>query len=172
MRGDKPSSVLDIDSFVDWYLVNELACNEEPQFPKSCFLYLKNGRLYAGPVWDFDLAFENDDRTYPIMNNSDWIFNSKGSTTGYMKQLVNQIIKDATGKAEMKAIWGKTREKDLTAEKFNAYIEAQAQMLQESQQLNFIRWPIMNTLVHQNPRTWGSYEAEVENVKLLSPTKS
>ena len=54
MRGDKPGSVLDLESFADWYLVNELACNGEPQFPKSCFLYLKNGRLYAGPVWDFD----------------------------------------------------------------------------------------------------------------------
>ena len=28
-----------------------------------------------------------------------------------------------------------------------------------------MRWNIMNTKVHQNPRIWGSYEAEVENVR-------
>ena len=38
-------------------------------------------------------------------------------------------------------------------------------MLNESQELNFIRWPIMNQYVHQNPRIRGSYEAEVENIR-------
>ena len=34
-----------------------------------------------------------------------------------------------------------------------------------SQELNFLRWPIMKKIVHQNPRIWGSYAAEVENVR-------
>ena len=38
-------------------------------------------------------------------------------------------------------------------------------MLNESQELNFIRWPIMNQYVHQNPRIRDSYEAEVENIR-------
>ena len=53
----------------------------------------------------------------------------------------------------------------MTEENFLAYSDKQAELLQESQRLNFVRWPIMNEYVHQNPRIWGSYEAEVNNVK-------
>jgi hypothetical protein len=83
-----------------------------------------------------------------------------------MRTLARQVaIQDAEGKAQLKAIWGYAREHGFTEESFLAYIDEQAQMLQESQKLNFMRWPIMNTYVHQNPHIWGSYEAEVENVK-------
>ena len=45
------------------------------------------------------------------------------------------------------------------------YIDAWEEELQQSQRLNFLRWPIMNKKVHQNPVTWGSYTAEVQNVR-------
>jgi hypothetical protein len=35
----------------------------------------------------------------------------------------------------------------------------------QSQQLNFIRWDILNDSIHENPMIYGSYEAEVENVR-------
>ncbi|MDE6017295.1 MAG: CotH kinase family protein [Muribaculaceae bacterium] len=48
-------SMIDIDSFIDWWLLNELTCNWEPNHPKSSYMYKKrNGKLYAGPGWDFD----------------------------------------------------------------------------------------------------------------------
>ena len=37
--------------------------------------------------------------------------------------------------------------------------------LDASQKLNFMRWPIMNELVHENPVVWGDYTAEVQNVR-------
>lgn len=51
---------IDLDSFVDWWLMQELSQNAEPNGPRSCYMY-KDGRglLRAGPVWDFDLAFIN-----------------------------------------------------------------------------------------------------------------
>ena len=47
----------------------------------------------------------------------------------------------------------------------NAYVDETAALLEESQQLNFKRWPILSQRVHQNPKAYGSYAAEVENVK-------
>lgn len=45
---------LDLNSFCDWYLVNELCRNREVRHPKSCYFYIRDGVMYAGPVWDFD----------------------------------------------------------------------------------------------------------------------
>lgn len=45
-------------SMADWFIVHELAMNAEPNGPRSCYLYKPaDGRITAGPVWDFDLAF-------------------------------------------------------------------------------------------------------------------
>lgn len=52
--------LMDIDSFVDWWIVHELTQNAEPNGPRSCYMHKgKDGKLHAGPVWDFDLAFIN-----------------------------------------------------------------------------------------------------------------
>jgi hypothetical protein len=46
-----------------------------------------------------------------------------------------------------------------------AYLDSLETVIQQSQRLNFMRWDIMNTYVQQNPVLWGSYEAEVQNVR-------
>lgn len=51
-------SLIDLASFVDCLIVYELCQNAEPNGPRSCYMHLgRDGRLVAGPVWDFDLAF-------------------------------------------------------------------------------------------------------------------
>ena len=49
---------MDMDSFVDWYLINEIGKNNDAVFYSSCYMNLKRGsKLKMGPLWDFDLAF-------------------------------------------------------------------------------------------------------------------
>lgn len=45
---------MDLTSFVDFLLIQELMMNGELKHPKSCYTYISNGKLYAGPIWDFD----------------------------------------------------------------------------------------------------------------------
>lgn len=53
-------SVIDIPSFVDYMIVGELASNVDI-YQKSTFFHKeRQGKLCAGPVWDFNLAFGND----------------------------------------------------------------------------------------------------------------
>jgi hypothetical protein len=75
------------------------------------------------------------------------------------------VVSDADAKKKLVEIWDEARQGGLTEENMLAYIDSLESALQQSQRLNFIRWPMMNQLVHQNPRIWGSYEAEVENVR-------
>ena len=155
---------LDSDTYLRHFLVGEMSGNTDTYW--SVYLYKERGidKLYAGPVWDFDLAFENDNRTYPINNHAQWVF-QYGSVEGYMRVLTNNILNDQTAKAQLMDIWDEARHNGLNEESLLAFVDNLSNELDESQQLNFTRWPIMNEYVHQNPRIWGSYAAEVNNVK-------
>ena len=84
---------MDLDSFVDWYLINEIARNNDAVFFTSCFMHLApGGKLFMGPIWDFDLAFGNYE------NNSlptGWYI--KGNTTWY-----DRLFEDPVFKARVK----------------------------------------------------------------------
>ena len=157
---------LDLNTFLRHFLVGELSGNTDTYW--STYMYKDRGddMIYTGPVWDFDLAFENDNRTYPIMSLSDYIYKTKGSCAGNMRTFVNNIVVyNTAAKNQLKEIWAQVREGGLTEDYMTSYVDAWEQTLSQSQALNFTRWPIMNQYVHQNPKLWGSYEAEVQNVR-------
>ena len=157
---------LDLNTFLRHFLVGELSGNTDTYWSVYMYKERDDDIIYTGPVWDFDLAFENDDRTYPIMSKSDYIYRSGGSCAGNMKTFVDRIVvNDASARTQLSEIWAEVRNNGLTEESMTDYIDQMEQTLQQSQQLNFQRWPIMNQKVHQNPRTWGSYAAEVQNVR-------
>lgn len=65
--------LVDIDSFIDFYLVQEIYLNSDAGFA-SFYMYKDvGGRLTAGPVWDFDRSAGNtiyDYNTTPIKDSS------------------------------------------------------------------------------------------------------
>lgn len=157
---------LDLNTFLRHFIVGELSGNTDTYWSMYLYKQRANDTLFVGPVWDFDLAFDNDNRTYPIKNLPDYIYRTNGSTTGYLRTLVDQIVvQDAAAKKQLLAIWTQARKAGLTEESFTEYLDEQEQILQQSQRLNFMRWPILNSYVHQNPRVWGSYSREVNNVR-------
>lgn len=157
---------LDLNTFLRHFLVGEVSGNTDTYWSVYMYKQRSNDTIYVGPVWDFDLAFDNDNRTYHVNDKPDYIYRSGGSTTGYMRSLVdNIVVNDAAAKQQLKDLWAQIRRSGFTEEAILQYIDDQAEMLNESQELNFIRWPIMNQYVHQNPRIRGSYANEVENVR-------
>jgi len=53
-------SKIDIPSFVDFMIINELASNNDAYEFSTYFHKDRNGKLRAGPIWDFDLTYGND----------------------------------------------------------------------------------------------------------------
>ena len=157
---------LDKNTFLRHFLVGELSGNTDTYW--SVFMYKDRGddTMYTGPVWDFDLAFDNDNRTYPVCKKSDYIYRSGGSCAGNMRSFVDVIVVlNSAAKSQMLNIWDEARQAGLTEENLVAWIDAMEAELQQSQRLNFMRWDIMNSYVHMNPKLWGSYTAEVQNVR-------
>lgn len=157
---------LDMNTFLRHFLVGELSGNTDTYWSVFMYKYRNEDMLYTGPVWDFDLAFDNDNRTYPVNNKNDYIYRSGGSCAGDMKNFVDNVIfLIGSTQQQLVDIWDKSRHAGLTEEKLVAWIDQMEAKLDASQKLNFMRWPILNASVHMNPRTWGSYAAEVNNVR-------
>ena len=158
--------LLDVDSFLRHFLVGELSGNTDTYW--SVYFYKPRGdeRFHCGPVWDFDLAFENDSRTHPINSKSDWVYRSGGSYAGDMRRFVDNIANGSKGVAMLKDIWAEARcNAHLTAESLVEYVDDCAALLDASQRLNFLRWPILSQRVHMNYQALGSYKAEVDVVR-------
>lgn len=53
---------IDVESFTNWYIVEEFMNNCDSSFHSSCYMTLDvGGRLQMGPVWDFDRSSDNCD---------------------------------------------------------------------------------------------------------------
>lgn len=157
----------DLDSFLRHFIIGELSGNTDTYW--SVFLYKprKDAILHCGPVWDFDLAFDNDYRTHPINSKSDWVYHSGASFAGSMRNFVDRIIQsDSKAWTQLKALWAEARlSNGFLVEELNDYVDECAALLDQSQKLNFLRWPILNQNVHMNYTSRGSYAAEVKAVK-------
>ena len=157
---------LDLDSFLRNFIVGEFGGNTDTYWSVYMYKDSGNGKLYTGPAWDYDLGFDNDYRTYLINNLNEFICLSNGSVASEtIRTVVRRIVKeDPAAKQRLIEIW----EKALTDGKLNelnSYADETAELLQQSQELNFKRWKILNQKTHMNPVARGSYEAEVEAVK-------
>ena len=157
---------LDAETFLRHFLVGEISGNTDTYWSTYMYKRRNNDKFYVGPVWDFDIAFDNDNRTYPINNNPNWIYASTGSAAGSVRDMINRLFTDSELLNQLKSIYAYYRNQQIiTEEALIAVIDNYANELDASQKLNFTRWSIMNTLVHQNPAIHGSYAAEVNNVK-------
>ena len=51
---------IDVNSFIDWYLINEISKNQDAKSFSSIYMNMIPGeKLKMGPIWDFDLGFGN-----------------------------------------------------------------------------------------------------------------
>ena len=74
----------DLDSFVNDYIVHEYFKNVDAQTSSTRY-YIKGGKIYGGPVWDFDLSAGNVDQSY--YKNSGYYVNGDSSVGWYCKHI-------------------------------------------------------------------------------------
>jgi hypothetical protein len=82
-------SVIDIPSFVDFMILNELSSNADGYVFSTFFHKDRNGKLRAGPVWDFNLTFGNDlfDWGYDRSHTDIWQFDNYNIGPKFWKDL-------------------------------------------------------------------------------------
>jgi hypothetical protein len=158
---------LDTETFIRHFLIGEMSGNTDTYWSVYMYKDRDSEKFFTGPVWDFDIAYENDNRTYPINNITEWLcISNRSSHAGNMRDVVKRLLSDPAFMTELKAVYAKYRDNGkITEAALLKVIDDYASQLNTSQQLNFTRWNIMNAWVHQNPNTYGSYAGEVANVR-------
>ena len=154
-------SQLDLYSFADWWIVEELAKNTDSQFYSSCYMYFDpvDKKFHMGPVWDFDLGFGN--------NMVD--VTSKGFQADAAKAGANWILELKNSDEFMNIVKTRWSECKASIESyFSVEYEENFSNIKEDVDVNFIRWPILGKSVWKAPNDCESrttYDSEVEYFK-------
>ena len=157
---------LDLESFLRNLLVGDFCGNTDLLWSVYMYKDATDGKLYTGPTWDHDLSFDNDYRSYPVNANNDFIFLFVPSpASDAVRDITRRIVKeDPEAKKLLAQYWNHALEEgDLKT--LPEYLDQTYVLLQESQELNFKRWDILDSQVHMNFQALGTYEAEVNFLK-------
>lgn len=157
---------LDLESFLRNLLVGDFCGNTDLLWSVYMYKDATDGKLYTGPTWDHDLSFDNDYRSYPVNANNDFIFLFVPSpASDAVRDITRRIVKeDPEAKKLLAQYWNQALEEgDLKT--LPEYLDQTYVLLQESQELNFKRWDILDSQVHMNFQALGTYEAEVNFLK-------
>jgi hypothetical protein len=162
---------LDIESFLKHFLVGEFSGNMDTYWSVYMYKDREENQFHVSPCWDFDLAFDNDQRNYPVNGRSNWAYNG-GSAAGNMKSFVSRLLGDSSADQLLNQLWRNNRKEGLLDEKtLVAYVDSMEHEMEASANLNFIRWPILDQKVHQNVFALGSYDAEVGVLRDYIPAR-
>jgi hypothetical protein len=165
-------SFINLESFVDFAIINELSRNVDG-YRLSTFLHKdkdsKDGKLYIGPIWDFNLAFGNAD----YYNGSDtegwgWNFNFNPATIDDFWLIPfwwQRFQTDPEYMERLKNRWQELRSGPYNTVTIHSFIDSTAAVLEESQTRNFQRFPILSQYVWPNAYVGGSYTNEIEYLK-------
>jgi hypothetical protein len=145
---------MDLDSFVDWYLINEITKNNDACFFSSCYMNLKRGeKLKMGPLWDFDIAFGNINYNGCDTPDGFWIKN-----VPWYDRLFQDPVFVARVKERFDYFYN--HQSDILN-----FIDNQVQYLSRSVEENDIRWNIINSKIWPRENVIGDYQDEIEFMK-------
>ena len=140
---------MDVKSFIDYFLVNELSRNNDG-FKKSVFFnkdkYSNGGKLKAGPVWDFDWAWK-DLATCSIFEATDgsgWAHLINDCfTDNYSCGWYVRLLQDSTFNNALRCAYDDYRTNVLDTANLFAYIDSIGLRVQNAQARHFQKWPIL-----------------------------
>lgn len=150
-------SLTDSATLVNWYIASELTGN--PDCFWSTYIYKKrlNDKLFYGPLWDYDIAFNNDSRQGDAVNKL------MRESAYNPKVWINRLWQDewfvrAVGKRwEHLVEWG-------IADSIQKYINAASDLIEISQEENFERWNNIDSKVYLEQFLFETWE---ENIGFL-----
>ncbi len=152
-------------SFVDQMILCEMA-KEVDQYRFSTYFYKKKdsdgGKLFAGPAWDFNLGYSNVDYWPEGNDYTGWLYAIVEPNEWSIMYWWKRMMEDVYFRNLFKSRWNQLRQNEFSNENFEYAIDSITNYIDEAQQRNYERWPILGEYVWPNYNWQGNdYEDEV-----------
>ncbi|MBQ3045914.1 MAG: CotH kinase family protein [Clostridia bacterium] len=148
--------LVDVESLAQMYLINEWASNQDASLTSTYFYKPAGDKLYAGPVWDFDIGFGNNDSNRFGNDYTDpekWTvcYNRMYRNTVFgswdideQPTVFNVLTKNAGFAAETEKVWNNGT-KAAVADTIKWATDVYVPFIEGSAVANAIRWNVFDT---------------------------
>ena len=148
-------SYIDVPSFINYYIIQEITKNPDGNVRKSTYLTKEKGKpLEMYHVWDFDITLGNCDYTN--------FEKPEGWQMRYVKWY-NQLFFDPAFKKAVVDRWNELYPTLLT--RVPAFLDRQHALMAGAESRNFDRWQILGVKVWPNYYYFPTYEQEYAFLK-------
>ena len=147
-------------TLASWYMATELTGNVDGFW--STYMYKKpdDQKFYWGPLWDYDIALNNCNRVGDVTNH---LMINKGFGSDLTKVWMLQMWKDPWFVQLINRSWKECIDRGLEDSVIH-YVDSMAMVLEQSQILNFAKWPI-NQRVYNEITLYSTYQEGVDYMK-------
>lgn len=181
---DELNEILDVQTFIDFLIIQELVYNVELAAPRSMYMHKdKGGKWAMGPLWDFDAGFDFDwgtmytghnyfDRSRDLVLGTDPVHH----TNGYVvPEFFTDIFRCNAFRDAYKARWEEISPKILTD--VWARVEKYAEHGKDAWDRNAKAWPVYlddarpstSTLLDWEEELSGMYGWLADRIDYLAP---
>lgn len=161
VEGYRP--MVDSTSLVNWYLGNEMSANVDGFYSTYFYKDRDDSLLYWGPLWDFDIAYNNDNRT------------DRATTNNTTEQMMADVAYRGS-KVWVQRMWEdpwfgrlvNRRFKEAVDGGMEAYlhtvVDSLSSLLEESQEQNYRLWGINKRAYHEVV-VYSTYDQYIADLK-------
>ena len=150
---------LDVQSMMDFLIIQELTRNVELVTPRSMYMYRDEENMWHfGPVWDFDGGFAfnwGNHNTYFVSQS--WLMGPKGEYD--IPDFFDKMFDNSEYLADYKARWDEINQGML--QYVFEHLDSYQEMCHEAMVRDFERWPITK-----------DYDTEIGNMKEWLQTRA
>lgn len=149
---------LDLSSAVDFFVVQELARNIDGFRLSSGFYIPPKGKIFFGPVWDFNIAYGNAEHENGVQYDG-WRSQEKGVWFG-------TLLTHPKFCAAVKKRWNDARlDGTLSNNTIFNIIDKQTDLMKPLADENFKIWPSLGIYLWPNPYWLSSWDGEKDALK-------
>lgn len=164
---DSYRDFVNVSSWVDYFLVTEIGKHIDA-YKLSFYMYKKKstngGKLYFGPLWDFNLGFGNFDFDCPPEPEG-WSYLFGDFCSFWLPFWAKKLTDIPQVSHEINCRWDELRAGPFQTDSLIQYIDDQVAFLGDAQVRNFNRWPVLGQYVWPNNFVGDSYDEEIEFLK-------
>ena len=155
---------IELSSFMDEIIIQEITSNSDAYGYSGFFHKDRGGKICAGPEWDFDQALCNSSYNDGARTDQ-WIILKPNEAP---PPFWNKLFSDPEIQTQLKTKWNEYRKDALSTERIMAFIDSVTAYLNEAQEHNFTKWPILGVPIWRSlpgAEERDTYQKEVDYMK-------